>query len=122
VTLTLVAPVEPSRVLYEPLNQDSPVDCRRCGSPMRREMGPRDDPDAAGRLVQETWDVCLTRGTSWLVVDETGPTPQEWRERVRRVKEHKRVRDHSNCGPDEPCRAKRPGLPAPGPISPKEGQ
>ena len=78
---------------------------------MRREMGPNDDPDTAGRLAQEAWNVCLCCGTSWLVVDETPLDRDEVRRRIRIVRDHRKVCS-PDCGPDEPCRASRPGIPA----------
>jgi hypothetical protein len=117
VTLTVVAPVAPSAVLRESLTRDSPADCRRCGSPMLREVGPWDDPDTRGNPIVDEQDVCLSCGYRW-PAEQAAWSPAEIRRRVQIVQAHRAVTDHTRCGPGQPCQVSRPGIPSVPPISP----
>jgi hypothetical protein len=90
-------------------------DCERCGGPMERTIAQLPDPGPDGQPVIDERDECVVCGHTWQVLGDEWDRP-EVRRRIAVVRAHREVTDHAGCGPDAPCQARRPGLPAPGPL------
>jgi hypothetical protein len=83
---------------------------------MRRDVGPLADPDVDGHPVIDERDECQVCGYEAPVFLIDGMSLDEIRERVRYITAHRNVPDHSTCGPAQPCRVSRPGIPSVPPI------
>lgn len=89
----------------------SPYACPFCQGPMVRNVGPLDEPDTDRNPIVDTRDVCEVCGHQQPVnVDRLDRA--EVRTRVREVRVHNALVDHSDCGIGATCKVSRPGIPA----------